>query len=640
MPFHVPTSAIPILQDPPFMAGLLLLATALGYRAIRILRAPLVDADALERGVLAAAVGLGFLQFLPFTLGMIGVLTPAAIWIGLAVLAAFLLPDMLRVAKSAAKAASTLKHPQPPAWLIAGSLFLLVPAVITLLQALCPPTDYDALQYHLNGPKRWLQWGRIDYLPTLVHTNQPMGAEMLYTIPLAVWSDTAAKLIHFSMGMICFLAIYLLGKRLRNPAVGFAAMLLFMAGVPGAYPMRLGGGANIDLGIAMETVCAVLALILWQQGVRSNAWLVVAALCAGFGASFKLTGLFLGVLLGILVLFELRRRGETKSAAIRRGAQVVAISLLPLAPWLFKTWLYTGNPVWPLLSSIFPSRDWSPEASRGFNEYFKYYNWGGSGGKFLSLSARKMIVFGTTGITLLFTALLVWRWKDREGRYLTFVAGILLAVSLWTTGLYFRYAIQILPLIFLIVFMLVNERARLARWVPAALLAGSALFAVNYVRGTWAPTTAAAMAAATGRLDRHEYLSREMPIFPIWDFVNANLPTGARLLTVGFNASYYSDRYCYVPDGYGRSRIRLDEYENFVSDLRRDNIRYMVLTPAGSTADLRTYNPSRNGIPFAQRLVKESGRELCAAAQDKLYVLDTLNAAGANTWTHPDTGAH
>src|SRR5262249_22761875 len=153
------------------------------------------------------------------------------------------------------------------------------------------------------------------------------------------------------------------------------------------------------------------------------------------------------------------------------------------------------------------------------------------------------------------------------------------------------------------------------------------LFAVNYIRGTVAPTSASALAAATGSTDRDNYLLRELPIYPVWQFVNANLPQNAHVLTVGFNASYYSDRYCYVPDGYGRSRIRLDEYHNFISDLRRDEIGYLILTGASAATDLRANNPSRNGFPFAQRLIREAGRELCSAGPDRLYEISANRLA-------------
>ncbi len=40
MSYHVPTSAVPLLKDPPFVLWLLLLATALGSRCLRWLNAP------------------------------------------------------------------------------------------------------------------------------------------------------------------------------------------------------------------------------------------------------------------------------------------------------------------------------------------------------------------------------------------------------------------------------------------------------------------------------------------------------------------------------------------------------------------------------------------------------------------------
>ena len=65
MPYHVPTSAVPLLRDPPFVVGLLLLGTAIGSRLLRSARLSLAEVSALERGLLSVALGVGLLQYLP-----------------------------------------------------------------------------------------------------------------------------------------------------------------------------------------------------------------------------------------------------------------------------------------------------------------------------------------------------------------------------------------------------------------------------------------------------------------------------------------------------------------------------------------------------------------------------------------------
>ena len=103
LPFRVPVSVHPIVQDPPFVIVLFLLATAIGFRVLRTARITAEDGTRLERGVISAVIGLGLLQYLPFGLGVAGVLTPRALWIGLLSLCAVFAFDMLAVARAVAK---------------------------------------------------------------------------------------------------------------------------------------------------------------------------------------------------------------------------------------------------------------------------------------------------------------------------------------------------------------------------------------------------------------------------------------------------------------------------------------------------------------------------------------------------------
>jgi len=50
--YHIHASAVPLLQDPPFVLFLTLLGTAIGYRTLKALGAPLGGITRLEKGVL------------------------------------------------------------------------------------------------------------------------------------------------------------------------------------------------------------------------------------------------------------------------------------------------------------------------------------------------------------------------------------------------------------------------------------------------------------------------------------------------------------------------------------------------------------------------------------------------------------
>lgn len=633
MAYHVPTSAIPLLEDPPFVIGLVLLGTALGWRTLRLLHAPLGDITGLERGTLSAAVGLGLLQYLPYALGMAHLLTPFTIRLALVVLQLLLLRDILLILAAIRRRVTIRSWSSIPGWIKIGALILLLRMIPVLLTALCPGIDGDGLGYHLAAPKRWLQSGDLHYLPTFLHTNAPMGVEMLYTIPLAVWSDTAAKFMHFALGTLAFLAIFAAGRRLHSAAVGFMAASIWFCGMGALSAATYFPIAFVDLGLALEVTAAVLAWILWRR-TQSTGWLRCAALCAGFAASFKLTGVFVGFGLAGITLAALRQEGMSWKQANRLCVRSVGLALIPVAPWLVRTWIQTGDPIYPLLPGLFHPRDWSPEAAQAFQTYFRYFNlWGPPE---WGLAQRQAALFCVLVGAASLYGLLLWRVRQREPRTLVALAGFLLLTGIAFTGLMLRLVSHLFPLALLLLGM------ALSSWLTRSRIAQSALLtvlAINVALFLWRATPNLPLEAETamGRTSRQSYLTRRLNIMPLWDTLNRLPQTaeneGAVLIaalqpadstTCGLN--FYCDRDCFVTDAYLQARIRMDTWEHYLSDIRSNRIAYVVAPKGIVPGYVRIgpdYAPAQNEFPFARRLVTTYGRLMIANANYELYKLQT-----------------
>ena len=144
-----------------------------------------------------------------------------------------------------------------------------------------------------------------------------MAVEMLYLLTMAVWGDTATRLVHYGFGLLAVLGIFALGRRLRNPAVGFCAAALWLMGPHKEKTVDYFAFANVDLALAAALVCAVLSWLHWQKS-RSHRWLVCAALCAGFALTVKLTAAFIGFGLVVVTIYELicDRNGHRRQLAV------------------------------------------------------------------------------------------------------------------------------------------------------------------------------------------------------------------------------------------------------------------------------------------------------------------------------------
>ncbi len=61
--------------------------------------------------------------------------------------------------------------------------------VLMILGAMLPTIEFDALEYHLQGPKEYFLAGRIAFLPHNVYTSMPHGVEMLHLLGMEVLDD-------------------------------------------------------------------------------------------------------------------------------------------------------------------------------------------------------------------------------------------------------------------------------------------------------------------------------------------------------------------------------------------------------------------------------------------------------------------
>ena len=81
-------------------------------------------------------------------------------------------------------------------------------ALLNLLSAMTPPFEYDELEYHLGAPAEYIKAGRIIALPHNFYSNLPQLTEMLYLLALKMSSGVAAKLLHWSFGVLGAVAVY------------------------------------------------------------------------------------------------------------------------------------------------------------------------------------------------------------------------------------------------------------------------------------------------------------------------------------------------------------------------------------------------------------------------------------------------
>lgn len=342
--------------------GLVLVATALGSRLTRTL----AYHSLLERLLFSAGLGLVLVSLLTLALSLVGLLYGIVFWGLLLGGGLALLPEIRRLW------AALRQRPEAPPldrWSRFLLAFVLLSLLLVFLLALAPPTEWDALTYHLVGPARYLEAHRLTHEFDNYYLFFPAFSEMLFTTALVLKGDVVAHLVHFGYLVLILGALVAFADRYWNRRTGLLAAALFAA-IPTA--LQIAAWAYVDLVLTFYGFAAFYALFQWLQeqppersGMPNRAsatgWLVLAGVFSGAAASIKYTGWSCLLSLGALLFWAgLRRRISARQMMI--GISIVTgLSLVLASPWYIKNLLVTGNPIYPL---IWGGKGWNEISTR------------------------------------------------------------------------------------------------------------------------------------------------------------------------------------------------------------------------------------------------------------------------------------
>jgi len=247
---------------------------------------------------------------------------------------------------------------------------MVVMGALAIGGALTPEVRHDPLFYHLQVPRLWLNFGRMVEVPENGHSYFPYGFEMLFAWSLSLGSDSAAKLMHFCAGLAGAVWCARLASLLRVNATSAAGLYSFLPTM-----CYLSTTTYIDLATAMYGLAGV-AILAERVGRKWDAGRALAlGLMAGSAMATKYTAWpLLGFPLGLAAAWSMRRQ-------IPLLALCGVASLSALAPWVARNLLYVGNPVAPLMISVF-----GPESARstGLAGGFDAFAGGGRSGLLLA----------------------------------------------------------------------------------------------------------------------------------------------------------------------------------------------------------------------------------------------------------------
>ena len=453
--------------------------------------------------------------------------------------------------------------------------------LVYLVWAIAPEIQFDALNYHLAVPEKYLENSRVVDLH-FFHAYFARFVEFFFAACLALGGAATVKIWIFLMSCTAVWAVYALGECSFERRVGFWAAALFMATPIVGW---LFGTAYIDNVIALFVTASFVALVRWTDS-HNERWLYVAGMIAGMAVGSKVSALLAYAVVAPIVAFRLKRDIRTLALAAIAFAVVAT-------PTYVLIYSLTDNPIFPLMNGVFHSSKWSfdnrimnagdyglPVSFASFIRFpFRF--------TFDTIRFGEGLPRGSAGLTLLFAfpfAATLWP-KARTGQRLMIFAAAGFLVLLFFTMQYARYYITILPIIAVlgvatIFHLLPNGMARPATMVLLIVFMVQPL--VHSVQ-FWNIPGRFPVALATGLEDKESFLRRALRGYLATEYLNSVTTKTDRILGVETeNLRFYlrAELQTMPLSLFGDAIRRLSDMtpdEELAASIKRLNFRYLLV---------------------------------------------------------------
>jgi hypothetical protein len=295
-----------------------------------------------EEIVLASAVGLEELILSLFVLGLLHLYYAVAFTLLLGLPCLLLFPEVKRLlaligqAHQRWAATEELRSPLTGLAIFFSAVFL----VFGLIVILSPSLIFDSLVYHLAGARFYAETHALTPLPFQPLSHFPQGFEVLMAMGYGLGGQPAAQMISPLFFVLALLVAFALARRCGISRSAAVAGLGFVASMP--YLHWSGSEAKNDFAMAFFVLCALETCLIWRDN-RDLRWIYLSVffLAAAFG--IKHTALFAAVPLGVMYIAALRAR----SSRWRSAALLALLFLATGTFWQVRTFVLTGNPVYP-----------------------------------------------------------------------------------------------------------------------------------------------------------------------------------------------------------------------------------------------------------------------------------------------------
>ena len=515
---------------------------------------------------------------------------------------------------------------QPLDWfsrILVIAIFIFV--FFNLIGALAPPLNVDDLMYHFAIPKRYVSAGTITYIPDFAYSNLPFPMEMLWTLGIGIDSGELAQLINWAIGLLVIGWVVILGyKSGLKSTLMLLPVLLFYSITTVGYQSRSGGA---ELGGTLFFLASIYVINEYKEFAGRKLLILGGVLCGLFAVA-KLSNAAMMILLIIWIGYSIWRKNKSFRAGLSSSMLFGSAALLVASVWYIKTYMMTGNPVYPFLQSFFEGPPIRNELLvRGDQEVLNQ-----------SRSFQHLSKIPFTYVSQLWY--LIAEPQKLRGHVSPLFLGILPLVILYyrkynnylkeiliIAGLFYIYWVAFYPMLriglpfFAMLFIPVAVAIyRIMAWGKFSKVGVTVLFVAflsaslgGHLRDVL-PRIPVVLGAQTraDNINRHGSIRNRFSTYPALNYINKQLPSESKIL-LWSNDGYYLDReYLYV---IGFITTMADGEKIYDSGLVIDELKRFGITHVAMTD---------NYLRLSLRKTLEKTGKLKRLYEDKFMIISAL----------------
>lgn len=438
------------------------------------------------------------------------------------------------------------RRPQPYTLSVAGGLTALL--VILMLQASVPDCCFDPVWAHLPLAQAIAE-ERHAAIPAIWWTMTPHAYHVLAAMAYRLGDVMAAKFLHFLFLLLNAGWAVWFGAKLYGLSAGLGAAALFLT-----IPLVMWDGTvgNTDMGATFFVASGITAVFEFLRR-GGMGWLLAAGSLLGTATAIKYAAPAVFVPLALVLLIEAARRRTLRRLV--PGCLFLLLGFMVTAgPWLARTAVLTGNPVFPAFNDAFASPYWPTAWPAGTP--VQRFPWTVT----QTLRIPWLLTFDSARLgevpqgamgtfPLLWLPLLATRWSEipREGRYLLLIAaGHFVSVFSFTQNPRYQLLTWLLVATVLGGVVGTNRPPGGRKGGAAGILTVAIVLAgLAYSFVSWQSffPARASFDYLSGRIDREQFLQRTVPAMEMFPYLQNLVPRDGKILTHGVYTTWFAGRY-------------------------------------------------------------------------------------------------